>query len=250
MRKLWPKFFMDLAHTYANQVTCASGRKVGCVITVDNRIVATGYNGVVSKVQHPEICERLIYGVPSGQGLHMCDCVHAEVDALRHAKARGIDLTGAEMYVTAQPCDLCAPEIIAANVGEVWYDVPYPGSKSLTEFETHHVSCLPYHNKVLTELTVMEQAAYLTGLSKDQRGLDQIAMLIPTFTHMSDFFCDAFATSIVNASGLFGKQEPIVGWFPEQREIVVRLSPEHTGIPIIIPQKPNLIPDLRAHSPT
>mgnify|MGYP003407166056 FL=1 len=247
MRKLWPKFFMDLAHTYADQVTCASGRKVGCVITIDNRVVATGFNGVISKVKHPEICERLIYGIPSGQGLHMCDCVHAEIDAINYAKTQGVDLTGAEMYVTAQPCDLCAPVIIDEKIGSVHYDVPYPGSKSLAEFDSHRIPCEPYHNKVLRELTVMEQAKYLVELSANERGLDRIAKLIPAFSHMSDFFADAFAVSIVNASELFGKQEPIVGWFPEQKEVVVRLAPE--AMPIVIAQKPNLIPDLRAHSP-
>jgi dCMP deaminase len=245
MRQHWAKFFIDIAYMYANQVTCASGRKVGCVISRGNRQISAGFNGVKPKVPHPDKCERLIYGVPSGGGLHMCECDHAEANAIDFAKRMGIDIVGAEMYATAQPCDLCSAKIIEAKLGAVYYDVPYPGSNSLIDFFQAGIMCEPYHNVVLRSLSVGEQSNYLLELTKNERGLDRIAKLIPTFIHLSAGMAEAFACAIVNRSGVFGKEEPITEWNELDCTITVKLS--ETAMPIKIAPKENIILGLQAH---
>lgn len=243
MRQHWAKFFIDLAYMYANQVTCASGRKVGCVIARGNRQISAGFNGVKPKVAHPDKCDRLIYGVPSGAGLHMCECDHAEANALDFAERMGINVEGAEMYATAQPCDLCSAKIIKAKLGAVYFDVPYPGSNSLSDFADAAIVCEPYHNVVMRDLTVGAQADYMLEITKNERGLDRIAKLIPTFMHLSAGMAEAYACAIVNRSGVFGKEEPITQWNALDCTITVRLS--ETAMPIKIEPKDNIILGLR-----
>lgn len=244
MRKHWANFFMHLAYLYANQSTCASGRRVGCVIARGNRQLSAGFNGVKPKVEHPDKCDRLIYGVPSGAGLEMCQCDHAEANAIAFAVREGINIEGAEMYAVAQPCDLCSAKIIEAKLGAVYYDVPYPGSNSLKDFADAAIVCEPYHNVAMRDLTVGYQAMYMLELVQQERGLDRIARLIPTFIHLSKGIAEAFACAIVNRSGLFGVEEPITEWNDLDCTITVRLS--ETAMPIKIAPKENIILGLQA----
>ncbi len=65
-------------------------------------------------------------GVVVGQGWHQVfGGPHAEIEALRDCRARGIDPAGATMYVTLEPCchhgktGPCADAIIEAGIGKV-----------------------------------------------------------------------------------------------------------------------------------
>lgn len=40
----WDEYFINMAHLVATRSNCVS-RKVGAVITLDNQVVTTGYNG-------------------------------------------------------------------------------------------------------------------------------------------------------------------------------------------------------------
>ncbi|MGD8275583.1 MAG: tRNA adenosine(34) deaminase TadA, partial [Thiohalocapsa sp.] len=53
---------------------------------------------------------------------------HAEIQALRAAAARvgNYRLTGAELYVTLEPCPMCAGAIVHARIARVIYGAPDP----------------------------------------------------------------------------------------------------------------------------
>ena len=74
---------------------------VGCVIVRNGEIVARGHN------------ERERTGDPTA---------HAEIVALRRAAeaAKGWRLTGAEMYVTLEPCPMCARAVLQARVTHLY----------------------------------------------------------------------------------------------------------------------------------
>ena len=78
------------------------GGPFGCVIVKDGEVVGQGHNEVVK--QKDPTC-------------------HGEVMAIRNAcKNLGTcDLSGCELYTTAEPCPMCRGAILWANISRVYY---------------------------------------------------------------------------------------------------------------------------------
>ncbi|HZV65971.1 MAG TPA: bifunctional diaminohydroxyphosphoribosylaminopyrimidine deaminase/5-amino-6-(5-phosphoribosylamino)uracil reductase RibD [Telluria sp.] len=78
----------------------APNPRIGCVIARDGEVIAAGHTQ------------------PTGQA-------HAEIQALRDAAARGVDLRGATAYVTLEPCNHfgrtppCSDALVRAGLGRV-----------------------------------------------------------------------------------------------------------------------------------
>lgn len=121
----WAYRYMRIAYEVASWTSCLS-RGVGCVITVDRRLVATGYNGAPSGI---ESCRELGYclrkGSPSGENLESCLAVHAEQNALLQAAKSGASVKGGDLYVTTFPCSTCMKMIINAGIKRVFYCEDY-----------------------------------------------------------------------------------------------------------------------------
>jgi dCMP deaminase len=126
-RPSWDEYFMTLATNVATRTTCLR-RGVGAVVVKDRRILATGYNGVPSGIQHcSEVgCLRKKLDVPSGQRHEICRGLHAEQNAIIQAARWGINISDSTVYVTTQPCVVCAKMLINASVREIVYKNPYP----------------------------------------------------------------------------------------------------------------------------
>lgn len=126
VRPSWDEYFMKLAHEVATRTTCMR-RAVGAVIVKDKRILATGYNGVPTGLSHcGEVgCLRLELGVPSGQRHEICRGLHAEQNAIIQAARYGINIADSSIYITTQPCVVCAKMIINAGIREIIYQNPY-----------------------------------------------------------------------------------------------------------------------------
>lgn len=131
-RPSWDEYFMKLAEEVQTRTTCLR-RPVGAVIVKDRRILATGYNGVPTGLRHciETGCLREKLGVPSGQRHEICRGLHAEQNALLQAARYGINIEGASIYVTTQPCSVCAKMLINAGIKEIVYRDPYPDELSL-----------------------------------------------------------------------------------------------------------------------
>ncbi|WP_088227178.1 cytidine/deoxycytidylate deaminase family protein [Desulfosporosinus sp. FKB] len=131
-RPSWDSYFMQLAHVVAGRSTCLR-RQVGAVIVKDKQILTTGYNGSPSGLQHCEQigCLRQSLGVPSGERQEICRAVHAEQNALVQAAKHGVAISGADLYVTHQPCVLCMKLLINVGIIRVFYHNPYPDQLSL-----------------------------------------------------------------------------------------------------------------------
>ncbi|MCR9127418.1 MAG: nucleoside deaminase [Rhodobacteraceae bacterium] len=72
---------------------------------------------------------------------------HAEILAIRAAcAAAGTErLTGYDLYVTLEPCAMCAAAIAAARIGRLYYGAPDPksggvahGARIFTRAQAHH----------------------------------------------------------------------------------------------------------------
>ena len=126
-RPSWDEYFMKLATEVASRTTCLR-RAVGAIIVKDRRILSTGYNGVPTGIRHcDEVgCLREQLGVPSGQRHEICRGLHAEQNAIIQAARYGTNIEGASIYITTQPCIVCAKMIINAGITEIVYQNPYP----------------------------------------------------------------------------------------------------------------------------
>jgi dCMP deaminase len=107
---------MEVAKTMAQQSTCSSKHKVGAVLTIDNHIIATGYNGAPKGIPHCDDigCELDLTG-------RCVRAIHAEINAVIQCAVYGISSRGAIMYVTLAPCRACANAIIQAGIKEIRY---------------------------------------------------------------------------------------------------------------------------------
>jgi tRNA(adenine34) deaminase len=95
------EYFMRLALREAERAAEHDDVPIGCVITHEGEVVATGAN------------ERELRGDPTA---------HAEVLAVREAAAKvgeGWRLPDTVLYVTLEPCAMCAGAIVLARVPRV-----------------------------------------------------------------------------------------------------------------------------------
>jgi dCMP deaminase len=129
----WPEHFMAHADLAATRSTCLR-RKVGAVAVRSNRIVSTGYNGAPSGLAHCGDlggCLREQMGVPSGQRHEICRAAHAEANVVAQAAKFGVSLSGCTVYVTCQPCSMCAKLLIQAGIIRIVYRGPYPDDMAM-----------------------------------------------------------------------------------------------------------------------
>ena len=101
----------DEAMDYALQMAAAAADvgevPVGAVIVMDGRIIGAGANAPITTLD---------------------PTCHAEVAAIRDAAARigNYRLSGATLYVTVEPCSMCAGAIVHSRVGRVVYGTTEP----------------------------------------------------------------------------------------------------------------------------
>lgn len=123
----WDEYFMEIAEVTKKRSTCIR-RHVGAVIVKDNRILATGYNGVPTGIEHcgKRGCLRDELNVPSGERHELCRGIHAEQNAIVQAAYLGVSIDGSTLYCTNQPCILCAKMLINAGVKRIVIKEGYP----------------------------------------------------------------------------------------------------------------------------
>jgi tRNA(adenine34) deaminase len=99
--------YMHLAMVQAQAAALREEVPVGALVVLDDRILAAAGNRTITD----------------------CDpTAHAEIVALREA-ARKIDnhrLTGASLYVTVEPCAMCAGALVQARIARLIYGADEP----------------------------------------------------------------------------------------------------------------------------
>ncbi|MBR5129359.1 MAG: cytidine/deoxycytidylate deaminase family protein [Firmicutes bacterium] len=127
-RPTWDEYFMEMAELTAKRSTCMR-RSVGAVIVKDRHAIATGYNGAPRGIAHCEDrggCIRQQLNVPSGQRHEICMALHAEQNAIIQAAAMGHSIEGGTIYITHQPCAICAKMIINSGITRIVIKEGYP----------------------------------------------------------------------------------------------------------------------------
>ncbi len=131
LRPDWDEYFIGIAKAVAARATCLR-RKYGAVITKDNIIVSTGYNGAPSGMKDClEVgkCTRKELQIPHGERYELCHSVHAEANAMIRASVD--ELKGATIYISgiddgnsecvSEPCMMCKRMILNSKIAKVVY---------------------------------------------------------------------------------------------------------------------------------
>ncbi len=139
---------MEIAHLVKKRATCLR-RQVGAVIVKDKNILATGYNGAPSGVEHclTRGCLREKLGIPSGERHEICRGLHAEQNAIIQAAKHGTSIEGATLYCTNQPCGICAKMIINAGIRTLIYEDGYPDALAAEMIGESGLTCVQYKKK-------------------------------------------------------------------------------------------------------
>ncbi len=106
--------FMSQALVLARQAEANGEVPVGAVVVVDGEIIGRGFNSPISKSD---------------------PTAHAEILALREAGAnlRNYRLEAATLYVTLEPCAMCAGALVAARIQRLVFgarDLRFGGVRS------------------------------------------------------------------------------------------------------------------------
>ena len=110
----WDEYFMGIAMLAARRSKDPSTQVGACIVSPDNIIISTGYNGMPKGCSDDEFpWDR------TGAETKYPYVVHAELNAILNANGR--DLRDSRVYVALFPCNECAKAIIQSGVKEVVY---------------------------------------------------------------------------------------------------------------------------------
>ncbi len=139
---------MDITHLVAKRSTCVR-REVGAVLVKDKKILATGYNGAPSRLEHClDIgCLRERQGIPSGERHELCRGLHAEQNAIIQAAYHGVQIQGATLYCTNHPCMICSKMIINAGIQRVVYKDGYADALAAQMFKESRIRVEKFSRK-------------------------------------------------------------------------------------------------------
>jgi tRNA(adenine34) deaminase len=143
--------FMRSALDLAEEAMSIGETPVGAVIVIADRIIGRGYNRVESDKD---------------------PTAHAEMEALREASKNAGDwrLPGSTLYVTLEPCVMCAAALIHARVGRVVFgawDNRWGGFGSL--FDLSHDPRLNHEIEVISGVMEKEASELLTSFFRRLR---------------------------------------------------------------------------------
>ena len=110
----WDEYFMGIALLAANRSKDPNTQVGACIVSPENIIISTGYNGFPNGCSDDEFpWER------EGEETKYPYVVHAELNAILNAGGRR--LSGARIYVGLFPCNECAKAIIQSGIREIIY---------------------------------------------------------------------------------------------------------------------------------
>jgi tRNA(adenine34) deaminase len=143
--------FMDLALAEARAAQAAGEVPVGCVIVHDGQVIAAAGNRPIAE-RDPT--------------------AHAEMLAIRRAAlALGSErLTGCDLYVTLEPCAMCAAAISFARIRRLYYGAPDPKGGAVEHGVTFFESRSCHHRpEVYGGINESESAALLRNFFAARR---------------------------------------------------------------------------------
>lgn len=112
----WDDYFMSVAQLTAKRSKDPSTQVGACIANKQNKIVATGYNGMPNGID-----DDIVPWDKEGSFMDTkyAYVVHAELNAILNRTL--VDQDSCRLYVTLFPCNECAKAIIQAGIKHVIY---------------------------------------------------------------------------------------------------------------------------------
>lgn len=117
-RPTWDEVWIATAKTVAKRSRCSRAQIGAVIVTEDQRVCATGYNGPAASWPHSGTC---VNWCPRAQGLapldnmyDECPAIHAEANALLYVDRTSVE--GGTLYVIGVPCMQCAKLISNSGI--------------------------------------------------------------------------------------------------------------------------------------
>ena len=145
------QFFMEFALAEARQARNLDEVPIGAVIAIDNQIVGRGHNQPI-RLNDPT--------------------AHAEILALREAAQRigNYRLTDATLYVTIEPCVMCAGAMVNARVKRLVYGAAEARAGAVDSiFQICTNSSLNHRVEVTSGVKVEECKELMQAFFKERR---------------------------------------------------------------------------------
>ncbi len=134
-RLSWDDYFLQVADTISRRATCDRGQS-GCVIAINNQIMAAGYVGSPPGFPHCDDAGHHLKSVKHEDGSvteHCVRTIHAEQNAICQAARRGLSIEGGTLYTRMTPCRVCAMMIISCGIKRVVCERKYHDGRESEE---------------------------------------------------------------------------------------------------------------------
>lgn len=144
--------FMREALDLARQAESCGEVPVGAVVVKDGRIIGAGFNQPIGRLD---------------------PTAHAEIAALRDAASRlgNYRLPGCELFVTLEPCVMCAGAIMHARIARVVFGAPDRKTGAAgSVVDLFAESRLNHHAEIVSGVLAEECGAMLSGFFARRRG--------------------------------------------------------------------------------
>lgn len=114
----WDEYFMGIALLSAERSKDPSTQVGACIVSENNKILSTGYNGMPIGCNDDEMPWKREAEKPNDTKYpFVC---HAELNAILNSPSL-IDNKNAKIYVALFPCNECAKAIIQSGIKEIIY---------------------------------------------------------------------------------------------------------------------------------
>ena len=131
-------YFMEFALAEAKKAFSKNEVPVGCVIVLNNQIIGKGHNSVIGR----------------------CSVIaHAEIIAIEDASKtiHNYRLKNCDIYVTLEPCHMCAKAIVDARLNHLYYGAKEPKTGAIESID-----------KFLDREDINHNVAFSGGHMKDE----------------------------------------------------------------------------------
>ena len=114
----WDEYFMSIAKLTAGRSKDPNTQVGACIVSNDNRVLSTGYNGAPNNFDDNEFPWAREGNPLDTKYMYVC---HAEANAIDNFRGYKKEFEGARIYVDLFPCNECAKKIIQNGIKEVVY---------------------------------------------------------------------------------------------------------------------------------
>ena len=117
------QYYLNMATLIALRSTCTRA-SVGAVLTNNNRVIGTGYNGGPSGTKH--CIDDNVHGCIKDEQGRCATTIHAELNAILSREGQSSPTDNLIMYCTHEPCRHCIKVLAQSNIKTIYFLEYYP----------------------------------------------------------------------------------------------------------------------------